>query len=378
MTADRGWALARDVALAAAVAALAVTDAALSAHRLAALDYALLLAGTLVIAVRRRAPRTVLVISLVLILAYTARVGPGPIATVPVLIAIYTVTAAGHRILAASVTVPLIVIAVASNLAKTPGDPAGQAIQAAILPVGWFVASFVLGEVSRHRRAFVAEAQERARDAERTREAVALRRADEERLRIARELHDSLTHTISVIKVQAGVAVHLARKRGEEVPEALVAVEDASQEAMRELRATLEVLRGPGEDGGYGLDRLPALIERAATAGPPATMTVEGQRGSVPPAVDRAAYRIVQEALTNVAKHANATAARVTIGYTPGMVAIRVEDDGTAAAGDGIVPGMGLAGMRERVTALGGCLNAAPRPGGGFSVTAELPLEGAR
>ncbi|HVV12009.1 sensor histidine kinase [Amycolatopsis sp.] len=365
------------MALAVGVAALAVTDAALGSHRPDVLDYGLLLAGTLVIAGRQRAPRTVLLVSVVLVLAYTARAEPGPIATVPVLIAVYTVVAAGHRRLATAVTVPLVVIAVLSDLAKSSG-PAGQAVQAAILPVGWFVAAFVLGEASRHRRAYLTEARRRADEAERTREAVALRRADEERLRIARELHDSLTHTISVIKVQAGVAVHLARKHGEEVPQALVAVEEASQEAMRELRATLEVLREPGQDGTSGLDRLPALVERSATAGPPATLKVEGQPCPLPPEVDRAAYRIVQEALTNVAKHAGATTAWVNVTYNPGALTVRIEDNGTAAADSRVAPGMGLAGMRERVSALGGRLVAAPRPGGGFAVEAALPLEEAR
>ncbi|PXY25945.1 two-component sensor histidine kinase [Prauserella coralliicola] len=361
-----------DTALAAGVTALAVLDAVVGPSEPTALDYALLLVGSLVLAFRNRSPRTVLAISLVCGLVYTASVEPGPIATVPVLIAVYTVTAVGHRVLALAVTAPLVVFAVATNLADTEdGMAAGQAIQEAILPVGWFVAVLVLGEVTRHRRAYLEQARERAAEAERTREEAALRRAGQERLRIARELHDSLTHQISIIKVQADVAVHLARKRGEDVPDALVAVQDASREATRELRATLEVLRTDDEDTGTGLARLDHLVRRA---GVPATVAVEGEPQALPRDVDQAAYRIVQEALTNVARHAGEATATVTIGYSAHELTVRVDDDGAARPGAAPVPGVGLIGMRERVTALGGRLRAEPRPEGGFTVEAVFPV----
>ncbi|MFF5986921.1 sensor histidine kinase [Prauserella flavalba] len=360
-----------DTALAAGITALAVLDAVAGPAEPAALDYAVLLVGSLVIAFRNRAPRVVLAISLGCGLAYTAGVEPGPIATVPVLVAVYTVTAVGHRVLALAVTAPLTVFAVATNLAGTDdGTAAGQAIQEAILPVGWFVAALVLGEVTRHRRAYLEQARERAAEAERTREETALRRAGEERLRIARELHDSLTHQISIIKVQADVAVHLARKRGEDVPDALVAVQDASREATRELRATLEVLRADDENTGTGLARLDHLVRRAAV---PATVTVEGEPHPLPRDVDRAAYRIVQEALTNVARHAGEATATVTIGYGADELTVRVDDDGAGGRGAAI-PGVGLIGMRERVTALGGRLRAEPGPEGGFTVEAVFPV----
>ncbi|PRX43680.1 signal transduction histidine kinase [Prauserella shujinwangii] len=377
MATDQGWrAYARDGALTLGVVALVVADAVLGPARPGALDYTLLLAGTLPLVARNRAPRTVLLVSLALVFAYTARVEPGPIATTPVLIALYTVVAVGHRVLATVVVVPLTAFAVADNLLSAPEGPAAQAVQAAILPVGWFAAVFVLGEVTRARRAYLRQAEERAAEAERTREEVALRRASEERLRIARELHDSLTHSISVITVQAGVGVHLARKRGEEVPPALLAVQEASQEASRELRATLEVLREPGDAPDIGLRSLPQLVERASGAGVPVTLTVDGPERSVPPEVDRAAYRIVQEALTNVARHANGASATVCVGYGDGTLVLRIDDDGAATPDDAPVPGAGLTGMRERVSALGGHLRAEPRRGGGFTVEAELPLEG--
>ncbi|MFD0785663.1 sensor histidine kinase, partial [Micromonospora azadirachtae] len=218
------------------------------------------------------------------------------------------------------------------------------------------------------------QAERRADEAERTREETARHRADEERLHIARELHDSLTHQISIIKVQAEVAVHLARKRGEPVPEALLAIRDAGREATRELRATLETLRGDGATPPHGLDQLPELVERARSTGLDATLTIEGRRHDVPAAVDRTAYRVVQESLTNIARHAAAATASVRIDYRTDALAIRVDDDGKAMPDTAPMPGVGLLGMRERVTALGGRLRAEPRNEGGFSVHAELPF----
>ncbi|GAB3907764.1 hypothetical protein GCM10029964_106470 [Kibdelosporangium lantanae] len=219
------------------------------------------------------------------------------------------------------------------------------------------------------------QAERRADEAERTREETALRRANEERLHIARELHDSLTHQISVIKVQAEVAVHLARKRGDDVPDALLAIREAGREAARELRATLEALRDDDTNPPHGLDHVPELVRRARTAGLDATLTIAGHRDDVPVAVERTAYRIVQESLTNIARHAAAATATVRIDYRPDALVIRVDDDGTATPDTEPVPGVGLLGMRERVTALGGQLRTAPRTEGGFTVHAELPVD---
>ena len=223
----------------------------------------------------------------------------------------------------------------------------------------------------------VREADRRAEEAERTRDEAAQRRAMEERLRIARELHDSLTHSISVISVQSGVAVHLARKRGEEVPPALLAIQEASADATRELRTTLNVLRSDEDSDSSGLGQLDGLVERARTAGLPVTVTVTGTRRALPSDVDQAAYRIVQEALTNVSRHAGQASASVHLHYSPDAVAIQVDDDGSAfGSGSGPRPaghGLGLIGMRERVTALGGRLHTGPRDSGGFQVRAEFP-----
>jgi signal transduction histidine kinase len=300
------------------------------------------------------------------------------IAAMPLFVAVYTAVRAGHWILTIAVTGSALL---AGTLASSPAadETTRDFIERRFLTIGWVLAAGVLAEVLRQREAYVGEVEERAAEAERTREETARRRAGEERLRIARELHDSLTHSISVIKVQAGVAIHLARKRGEQVPDALVAIQEASRDATRELRATLDVLRAiPGDDetAESGLDRLDDLIDRVHAAGVPATVTISGKERSLPPAVDRAAYRIIQEALTNVGRHAGPATALVRVDFRPRELTVQIDDDGRATPDAPPVPGTGLIGMRERVTTLGGRLRAEPRPGGGFTVRAELPADG--
>jgi signal transduction histidine kinase len=245
---------------------------------------------------------------------------------------------------------------------------------------GWVIVMIV---TSRMWQLHVREVEQRAEEAERTRDEAAQRRAMEERLRIARELHDSLTHSISVISVQAGVAAHLARKRGEEVPPSLLAIQEAGADALRELRTTLSVLRSEEDADGSGLGQLDSLVGRARAAGLPVTVTVTGAEWALPPEVDQAAYRIVQEALTNVSRHAGRACTSVHLHYAPDALSVQVDDDGTAT-GTGTStgarpagPGLGLIGMRERVTALGGRLHAGPRDGGGFQVRAEFPARAA-
>jgi signal transduction histidine kinase len=240
---------------------------------------------------------------------------------------------------------------------------------------GWLISAGVMAVTFRMWQLHVREVEERAEEAERTKDEAARREAMEERLRIARELHDSLTHSISVIQVQAGVAVHLARKRGEEVPPALLAIEEAGTDAARELRATLGVLRAQDDGDGSGLGHLDGLVARARAAGLPVTVTVTGPERRLPADVDQAAYRIVQEALTNVSRHAGQASALVQVRYTPDVLTVQVDDDGEGAGGGSrsAGPGLGLIGMRERVSALGGRLHAGPQARGGFRVRAELP-----
>jgi signal transduction histidine kinase len=240
---------------------------------------------------------------------------------------------------------------------------------------GWLVSATFGAFAVVQWQAHLREVEKRAEQAERTRDEVARRRAVEERLRIARELHDSLTHSISVIKVQAGVATHLARKNGETPSDALLAIQEASSDAVRELRSTLDVLRRDEDLIGSGLDQLSALVERARSSGLPTNCTVLGDRRPLPPEVDQAAYRVVQESLTNVARHAGQATASVRITYDARTLTIRVDDDG-AGSQRPPVPGYGLVGMRERVTALGGRLRAEPGAARGFTVLVELPTNG--
>ncbi|GAA3340528.1 histidine kinase [Amorphoplanes nipponensis] len=359
-----------DAAIAVCVAATLVV-AGLSGHPAGhpgPLGVALLVAGGLALAARRRAPVAVLAVTGVCAVGYQAAGFDVP--AIAFLIAVYSAVRAGHRrtTVIASVlmllALPLAALALPERLAWA--EAFAQARRA--LELAWLIAAGAAGEALR-------QAECRADEAERTREETARRRADEERLHIARELHDTLTHQISIIKVQSEAAVHLARKRGEPVPDALVAIRDAGREATRELRATLEALRDDGRTPPHGLDHVPELVARARATGLAATLTIEGDRQDVPAAVGRTAYRIVQESLTNIARHAAAATASVRIHYRPDALAIRVDDDGSATPDAAGSPGVGLLGMRERVTALGGRLRAEPRGEGGFTVQAELPME---
>ncbi|MCD7436940.1 sensor histidine kinase [Streptomyces lincolnensis] len=352
-----------DAALAVVVGALVVTTAAFDGDT-TAVDHALIVLGSAALAFYRAAPLAVLAVATATGAAYVLHAHPGPIAALPVLAAMHTASRVGHRGWAAGAGG----VYLAAFVATDPTN--GEVAERAALLAGWFLCAVVTGLADRNWQAYLRQTEQRALEAERTREEAALRRAGEERLRIARELHDSLTHSISIVKLQAGVAVHLARKRGEEVPPALLAIQEAGGEAMRELRATLEILRTDEPTGGT-----PALlVERARAAGLAVDLTVTGEERPLPATLDRAVYRIVQEALTNAARHAGGAKVRVELAYGDDDVTIRVDDDGTADPDRPPEPGIGLTGMRERVTALGGGLHTGPRPEGGFSVRAELPL----
>lgn len=362
----RDWLIAVGVAAALLVTGLSGQH---SAAGLGLLGYVLLAVGGLALAAGRRAPVAVLAVTGLCAVGYQA--AGFDVAAVAFLFAVYAAMRAGHRTVTVAVSVAVLaalpLAALASGLHDT-GEAFAQARGA--LQIAWLIAAGAAGEALR-------QAEQRADEAERTREETARRRADEERLHIARELHDSLTHQISVIKVQSEAAVHVARKRGEEVPEALLAIREAGREASRELRATLEALRDDDTTPPHGLDHIPELVERAGKTGVRATLTIQGhgRQHDVPAAVGRTLYRIVQESLTNIARHADATTASVHIDYRPDAVALQVDDNGKATPETAPVPGIGLLGMRERVTALGGRLRAAPRDEGGFTVRAELPVE---
>ncbi|MGW5136291.1 sensor histidine kinase [Streptomyces sp. NPDC004135] len=233
----------------------------------------------------------------------------------------------------------------------------------------WVVAITAVAELFRVRRE--QWARERAERAE-----AARRRADEERLRIARELHDVLAHSISVINVQAGVGLALLDSDPEQARSALTTIKAKSKEALGEVRQVLDTLRAPGaapRAPAPGLDRLPELVEQAASAG--LTVTVEGRPPDLAPGTDLAAFRILQEALTNVVRHSGSRHARVHLAHDADVLRLRVDDDGPSTGAEAGGSGNGLAGMRERAAALGGTIAAGPRPDGGFRVLAVLPLK---
>ncbi|MER7334014.1 MULTISPECIES: sensor histidine kinase [unclassified Micromonospora] len=341
-----------------------------------AIDVALVLVMATALTVCRRYPVVALSVVTAAMLALHVRVHAGVSAAFPVLGTVYLAAWRGHRAAAALSSLVFLGGFLARDVSVSPADrPSQQITERTALLLGWFFAANVAGLVARQRRAYLEQVEQRAIEAERTREEMALRRAGEERLRIARDLHDSLTHSISVIKVQAGIAVHLARKHNEEPSAALLAIQEASGAAMRELRATLGVLRSPSDGDRVGLARVGELAERTRAAGVPVEVTVTGTPRDLPVEVDQAGYRVVQEALTNVARHAGPATAQVRVAYAPTQLTVSVDDDGQASPAP-VTPGVGLRGMRERVTGLGGTLHAAARDGGGFAVRATFPLDG--
>jgi signal transduction histidine kinase len=258
----------------------------------------------------------------------------------------------------------------------------------AVLNVALAVAT---GEVARGRRDYLAEAERRAVEAERTREETARRRAGEERLRLARDLHDITANTIAVIAIQAGVAEEALQGCPEPAREAVRAIRASSRQALAELKATVATLREGEATAARGplpsLDRLDELVAQARGVGVQVELAVAGTAGPLPPAVEVTAYRIVQEALTNVLRHAQATSATVQIHYRGDTLEVEVDDDGrgarpaapSRAEGGAGVPassdlGHGLTVMAERAAAVGGRLEAGPGPTGGFRVHARLPL----
>jgi signal transduction histidine kinase len=230
--------------------------------------------------------------------------------------------------------------------------------------------------------ATVAEmAHVRQQRALRAREEEARRRAGEERLRIARDLHDVLGHNISLISVQAGVALHLMDQQPEQARVALAVIRDASKEALRELRSVLDVLRQVNEASprtpSPGLADLGDLVARASEAGLRVHTEVSGDLTGLPAGVDLTAFRIIQEALTNVMRHSGRSSSSVRVACNRRELTLQVDNEvGGAAPGDGIGLGQGIRGMQERAAALGGVVEAGPRPDGGFRVFARLPLDG--
>jgi signal transduction histidine kinase len=364
----------RDVLVAVAVAVVQVGGSAGAAQRQAdARPYGpvavlLLLAAAGALLVRRPYPVAALAGATVPTWVYLALDFPvGPV-FVAVVVAVFGAIVAGRR-LAAWVTLG-IGWALALWIAPSFGERDVSPWAAVAGSAAWVLALGTAAELVRTRT-------ERRAGAERVRAEEARRRAGEQRMAIARELHDVLAHHISLISVQAGVALHLMDERPEQARTALTAIRQASKESLGELRSVLELLRH-GEDGAPvapapGLAALDGLVARTSAAGVPVALSVTGRARSLPVAVELAAYRIVQEALTNVTRHAGAARADVRLDYGEDELVLEVTDDGTGGPPDSAGSGSGLLGMAERAAALGGTADAGPRPGGGWRVTAHLP-----
>jgi signal transduction histidine kinase len=345
-----------------------------------ALGYGLVLLHTLPLAGRRRFPGTVLALSVASGLAGAALFLPPFFLGPAILVAVYSVAAYGRRWVAlAGLAVAELGVAALQHTLFEFGSEGTEWVGF----MGILAAAWLLGLFAHNYRAYAAGLEERTAELERAREELARRAVTEERLRLARELHDVVAHAMSVIAVQSGVGAHVADSRPGEVGKALAAIEATSRAALTELRRLLGVLRQDGDPQASlapvpGLANLEGLLAEVAEAGLAVRLRVEGTPAPLPAGVDLSAYRIVQEALTNVIKHAGPAHAQVTIRYRDHEVAVEVIDDGrgvAAVAGDGGKgTGHGLLGMAERVAAFGGDLEVGPHPGGGFRVAARLPL----
>ncbi|MEV5339272.1 sensor histidine kinase [Streptomyces sp. NPDC052676] len=342
------------------------------------LSLVLIALGAAALVLRRRAPRTVLAFTGTVSLVESVTGDPRAPVAMSAVIALYTVASTTDR--PTTWRIGLLTMTVLTGAAMLAG-PLPWYAQENLAIFAWTGIGATAGDAVRSRRAFVQAIRERAERAERTREEEARRRVAEERLRIARDLHDVVAHHIALVNVQAGVAAHVMDKRPDQAKEALAHVREASRSALNELRATVGLLRQSGDpeaptEPAPGLDRLDELVSTFRNAGLRVEVARADHGTTLPAAVDLAAYRVIQEALTNVQKHAGTEAkAEVSVVRVGPRIEITVLDDG---AGEHPAPeggGHGLLGMRERVTALRGTLTTGPRYGGGFRVHAILPVD---
>jgi signal transduction histidine kinase len=334
------------------------------------LAYALVVIVNAPLAFRRRTWAAALAIALAAGTVYAARQYPPIVAPAVPLIVYFAATRLDDRRSRVVLIVTALVSWIGATLAPGATDPASVFVVAG---------AWLLGHYVRTRRLLVAELEQRAVDLEREREQRAGRAVAEERLRIARELHDILAHTLSVVAVQAGTGRLVAPTQPGEAIKALTAVEETTRSAMNEMRQVLTVLRADDDAAASvtpapGLGDLAGLVAQVAEAGIAVDVRVEGEPRPIPTTVGLAAYRITQEALTNVIKHAGPAHAWVVVRYTDDDVVVEVRDDGHATASTATGGGHGLIGMRERAAVHGGKLTAGPAPNGGFLVRARLPL----
>lgn len=371
---ERPWIL--DTSLALALLAASVLAASAPGPGSRAPDatlYTLLVLGCIPYAWRRRAPVLVLLLASLPVLAIiglgysSAVIGSG------LFLLAYTVAAqcsARTTALASGYIAVLLVVVFSAAPNRMP--PAELATNAAL-----FVGAVGLGRGARMRTRNAALLVERAELAERAREEEAARAVSEERLRIARELHDVVGHTMGVIALQAGVGAHVIDTDRDEAKAALVSIAETSRSALAEIRQILGALRSEQDVTPVrpppGLAALDDLVGELGAAGLPVHVHVSGDPVGVPSGVDVTAYRVVQESLTNVLRHAGPATAQVRVAYQPGALVLEVVDDGPGRVVAATTGGHGQIGMRERVAVWGGSLDAGPRPDGGYRVVARLP-----
>jgi signal transduction histidine kinase len=357
------------------------------------LGYILLIASGVVVVVRRRWPVAVFAVTaLASVIYYSLDFPDGP-GWLGLFVALYTLTAHGDGYRSLRVAGAGIVVLTAVWLISAADIEPRAAIGWVYFRIGVSVMSAALGESVRSRKFIAAQALERAELAERTREDEARARVDAERLRIAREVHDTVAHAIAIINVQSGVTAHVLDKRPEQAGQTLKAIEQTSSRALSEMRAILGVLRDDDRVPRQGLAQLDDLTAMAREAGLDVNLETTFPSASVPSAVGNAVYRIVQESITNVIRHVGPTHVTIAVNYRADAVEVRVADTGQRPGSktDGAVHhtdisrtngeltglgshGRGILGMRERCELLGGHLHVGSQPSGGFTVTARLPL----
>jgi signal transduction histidine kinase len=307
------------------------------------------------------------------LMAVASHISPTPAAS---LIALYTLALLGTRRTAWTVGVAA-AVAITGVYAATHAE--SLVAGTSLLRFDFAIAATALGRAVRSRRENLAAARARVERAERMQEVEARRRVTEERVRIARDLHDVVAHHITLVNAQAGVAHHLMRANPEQAYEALAHIKENSRAALDELRTTVGLLRQPDDAPGSRapiprLADLDILLGGFEASGLSVSVTRTGDPSPPAPATDLTAYRIIQEALTNTHKHASVSRASVVLDYGVRSLRVTVTDDGRPGAPKGAGTGHGLIGMHERATAIGGTVTAGPRPEGGFQVIAELPL----
>jgi signal transduction histidine kinase len=343
-------------------------------HALTLSGSLLIIAGALFMVLRRRMPISSLCLTTIVGITYTiTQQAKSPIGLF-MACAAYTVVQRTERRTRAAAIVSVVAVTVVAAAVYTDGELFANLVNGLVVLIG-----AAIGEATQYRRAYLRELEERAVQAEQSRDEEAQRRVMEERLRIAHELHDVIAHHIALMNVQSGVAAHVLRSQPDEAERALALVRSGGRTVLQELTVLLGVLRRSGSPlptaPTPSLHELDALIRSFTAAGVQVEWTPPAAPGVLPDVVELTAYRVVQESLTNVLKHAPGAAARVSICRDVGSLSVEVSDSGGTSPAAGHLGGHGLIGMRERVTAVGGTLDAGPQSAGGFSVRAVLPLE---